>query len=195
MKGITEKQRNILTFIGEFVERENMAPSVYEIADFIGIKTSTIFAHLRALQRKGALTRTSQARSIKLTETPQPKANDQHLIVMPLEDISGALGEMMIDRQRLGTKGEFFAYKISDDAICNLGIFCGDVVIIRQSDVFNDGDIVAVKIGEETQILTAYSKPQGKIELRPANPDFTTQTYIKSQITIRGVIVALQREY
>ena len=56
MKKLTEKQQNILTFIGDFEEREHMAPTVYEIADHAGIKTSTVFAHVRSLQRKGKLT-------------------------------------------------------------------------------------------------------------------------------------------
>ena len=63
MKTLTEKQRNILEFIEEFLDREGMAPTVYEIADHFGIKTSTVFAHLRALQRKKQLSRSSKARS------------------------------------------------------------------------------------------------------------------------------------
>ena len=61
MKTLTEKQKNILDFIEDFLEREGMAPTVYEIADNFDIKTSTVFAHLRALQRKKQLSRSSKA--------------------------------------------------------------------------------------------------------------------------------------
>ena len=44
MKSLTEKQKNILEFIEEFLDREGMAPTVYEIADNFQIKTSTVFA-------------------------------------------------------------------------------------------------------------------------------------------------------
>ena len=66
MKSLTEKQKNILEFIEEFLDREGMAPTVYEIADNFQIKTSTVFAHLRALQKKKQLSRSSKARSISL---------------------------------------------------------------------------------------------------------------------------------
>ena len=66
MKTLTEKQKNILEFIEEFLDKEGMAPTVYEIADRFDIKTSTVFAHLRALQRKKQLSRTSKARSISI---------------------------------------------------------------------------------------------------------------------------------
>ena len=67
MKTLTEKQKNILEFIEEFLDKEGMAPTVYEIADQFDIKTSTVFAHLRALQRKKQLSRTSKARSISIS--------------------------------------------------------------------------------------------------------------------------------
>ena len=64
MKNLTEKQKSIIDFIDDFIDRENMAPTVYEIADHFGIKTSTVFAHLKALQRKNQISRSSKARSI-----------------------------------------------------------------------------------------------------------------------------------
>ncbi len=66
MKGVTQKQQNILDFIVEFKNSEGMSPTVYEIADRFSIKTSTVFAHLRAMKRKELITRTSKARSIKV---------------------------------------------------------------------------------------------------------------------------------
>ena len=66
MKKLTEKQGKILDFIMEFRKKHDMAPTVYEIAESFAIKTSTVFAHLRALQKKKFIVRTSKARSIIL---------------------------------------------------------------------------------------------------------------------------------
>ena len=66
MKKLTVKQRRILEFIIEFSRMEEMAPSVYEIADELSIKTSTVFAHLFALQKKGYISRSRKARSIRI---------------------------------------------------------------------------------------------------------------------------------
>ena len=64
MKSLTEKQKNMLDFIDDFQDKSGMAPTVYEIADHFGVKTSTVFAHLKALQRKNHISRSSKARSI-----------------------------------------------------------------------------------------------------------------------------------
>jgi len=64
MKKLTEKQVAILGMITEGY-LNGKTPTVYEIADQFKVKTSTVFAHIRALQRKGKLTRTSEARSIE----------------------------------------------------------------------------------------------------------------------------------
>jgi|GEM_PF-3451771 len=64
MKKLTQKQIEMLDAIHAGYFQGNV-PTVYELADRFHIKTSTIFAHLRALQRKGKLTRTGKARSLE----------------------------------------------------------------------------------------------------------------------------------
>ena len=128
MKKLTEKQQNILSFIGDFEEREHMAPIVYEIADHVGIKPPTVFAHIRSLQKKGKLTRTSQARSIKLADAPQRRAAACRTAVFPLEDVSEPSGELIVDRKLLGSDNyDFFALRVPDDSMRDFGIFIGDV--------------------------------------------------------------------
>ena len=84
MRELTEKQKNILQFIEEFSEKEGMAPTVYEIGEKFNIKTSTVFAHLKALQRKNQLTRSSKARSIALRNGRKPVPHMSFLTAIPL---------------------------------------------------------------------------------------------------------------
>ena len=193
---ITVKQQQILTFIREFEKREHMAPTVYEIAEHIGITTPTVFVHIRSLKRKGKLTRSAKARSIKLIDEPPPKVAVWHTVVFPSEDASEPTGELAGDRKLLGSGNhDFFALRVPDNSMSEFGIFIDDEVIIRQTDKFNPGDLVVVIINDKNQIRSAYLKPQGQIELRPANPEFKTQVFPANEITIRGVIAALQRKY
>lgn len=64
MKKLTVKQFLVAEFIVNFLEKEKFAPSVYEISDHFMIKTSTVFSHLKALQKKGYIIRSRKARSI-----------------------------------------------------------------------------------------------------------------------------------
>lgn len=101
MKTLTEKQKNILEFIEEFLDREGMAPTVYEIAAHFDIKTSTVFAHLRALQRKKQLSRSSKARSISLINRP----NSRNKVPQ------GALLIPLLGRVNAGAPAESLEYK------------------------------------------------------------------------------------
>jgi repressor LexA len=85
MRGLTEKQREILDFIEDFSEMEGMAPTVYEIADQFDIKTSTVSAHLQALQKKDFLSRTNKARSLSINRrTPRKVRHMSFALPIPL---------------------------------------------------------------------------------------------------------------
>ncbi len=66
MKELTERQRAILSFIQDFMQKEAMPPTITEIAAHFQIKTSTVFTHIIALQKKSVLTRTAKARDLRL---------------------------------------------------------------------------------------------------------------------------------
>lgn len=196
MKKLTEKQQQVLTFIREFEKREHMVPTVYEIAEHIGITPPTVFVHIRSLKRKGKLTRSAKARSIKLIDEQPLRTVAWHTVIFPPEDASESIGKLAVDRQSPGSDNhEFFALRVPDNSMSEFGIFIGDEVIVRQTEAFNPGDFVVVIVDGKNQIRSAYLKPQDKIELRPANPEFKTQVFPASEITIRGVVAALQRKY
>jgi len=195
MKALTEKQQQILKFIAEFSIREEMAPTVYELAAHFNIKTSTVFAHLRALQRKGKLTRTSQARSIKLTDRANTLHSKFRGVTIKLEDASDKSGEYVISGQFCADIDICFAMKVSDDAMRDFGIFAGDVVLLGTKSNIRPGDLVAAEVKGKTLLRNAYPRSRNRLELRPGNPDFPAQTYCLDNVKIRGVVVGLQREY
>lgn len=206
MKGLTDKQRNMLDFIENFQDKEGMSPTVYEIADYFRIKTSTVFAHIRALQRKSFLVRSSKARSISLTK---PKRRPKHMSFvlpipllgrinagLPVESLEHKESEIFCDPALLGgtdTK-KIFALRIQGESMRDLGIMDGDIVIVKQEDSIKAGSIVVALVNSETTVKSYY--PHGsKIELRPANPDFKTQVYPSDHVQIQGQVIALQRKF
>lgn len=209
MKELTEKQKDILNYIEDFIEQETMAPTVYEIADHFGIKTSTVFAHLRSLQRKNWLTRSSKARSISLSK-PKRKSRFMSLSMSipllgrinaghPAEAGEYRESEIFVSQTLLERKGAStaFALRVSGESMRDLGIYDGDVVIVKQvapGDVKN-GDIVVALIGSENTVKSYYSVPGGKIELRPANSEFQPQIYPSGDVRIQGKVIGLHREY
>jgi repressor LexA len=207
MKGLTERQKEILKFIESFSEEQGMAPTVYEIADHLGVKTSTVFAHLQALSKKGFLTRSSKARSITLSKKVSIfKKSETPMVEVPLVGrVCAGLpadspeyreGTVLCDPAFLGGNIErLFALRVTGESMRDLGILDGDVVIARQTHNIRRGDIVVALVDNETTVKSYYPAPGAKVELRPANPDFESQFYPVEDVSIQGKVVSLQRQY
>jgi repressor LexA len=208
MKGLTEKQRKMLDFIEGFQEKESMSPTVYEIADHFDIKTSTVFAHIRALQRKGFLVRSSKARSISLTKPrKKPKQTLPAALTVPL------VGRIKDTERSMETKGDkegdlycdpaifkgedmkkIFALKVSGESMKDMGILDGDIVIVKQANDVEAGSVAVALVDGETTVKTYY--PKGDlVELHSANSEFEPRTYSADQVKLQGVVIGLQRKY
>ena len=210
MKTLTEKQKNILEFIEEFLDREGMAPTVYEIADHFNIKTSTVFAHLRALQRKKQLSRSSKARSISLMSRMRGARGVPHGALMipllgrvnagaPAESLEYKEGEICVTSAQVNDYplDQLFALRVQGESMRDLGIYDGDIVIVAQTgNKPRPGDIVVALVqGNEGTVKSFVPKTGGRIELRPANPAYLPQYYAADQVKIQGRVIALQRKY
>ena len=207
MKALTDKQKGILDYIEEFIEQEGMAPTVYEIADFFGIKTSTVFAHLRALQRKSHITRTSKARSITVKSSRSKPKHMSFMLPIPLlgrinagspaENLEFKEGEVYVNHSVVSKEDSenAFALKVQGQSMRDLGIYEDDIIIVKHSDNINPGDIVVALVQNETTVKSYFPLRGGRVELRPANSDFSTQVYPDAHVQIQGKVVGLQREY
>ena len=66
MRRMTTRQKEVLDFIGKYTEKNGRPPTIQEVADKFTIKSSTAFAHIKALITKGKLTKSRSPRSLKL---------------------------------------------------------------------------------------------------------------------------------
>lgn len=206
MKGLTTKQQEILDFIDEFQRRQGMAPTVYEIGDHFGIRSATAFAHLRALQRKGYVNRSSKARSLSLVGGTRGSTGSFTLSIPLLGHIAAGaplLAEEHVEKQIVfdpallprGAGGhKLFALRVFGDSMRDLGILDGDTVVAKQTGQANLGDVVIALVGNETTVKSLYLR-NNLVELRPANPAFKSQFHPPDKVFIQGVVIALLRTF
>jgi len=209
MIGLTGKQRRILEFIQHFIVTQGMPPTVYELADRFGIKTSTVHAHLLALQEKGAITRSSKARSIQVNVKlfPRQSKAGQMLAIPLIGRISAGL-PLLAEENRAGeiyfspkmirgniVANRMFALTVTGESMRDLGILDGDAVVVQQTDSLREGDIVVALVGDEATVKQFFRTAEGGVELRPANPEFKPQYYRPGEVLIQGRVVGLQRSY
>ena len=189
MKGLTQKQKNIIEFINEFMTTQEMAPTIYEIAEHFHIKTSTVFAHIRALQKKNYLTRSSKARSIRLSHPKKRTRFPAGIQSIPFHAIGEAIaaepGEktLVCDVARLldsPAKEDLYAVHVHGSDLNGSGIFDGDILIVKSNPetVGSEDIVVAEENGRE--ILK-----HAQDAIINGTPSDTPQ--------FKGVVVGLQR--
>lgn len=171
---LTERQRNILQFLKRYVSRRGYPPTLREIAQNFRIKwTQGIEKHLRALQKKGYIKRSSGARSIEIMGFSQGRSIP---VVGTIAGGKPILAEENIEKtfalsqDLLSGKDNYFL-KVEGDSMSKAGILDGDYVLIRPQSMAEKGEIVAASIGDEATVKYFFPE-KNRVVLKPANSDF-----------------------
>ena len=97
--------------------------------------------------------------------------------------------------QTMLRKGEHYALEVCGDSMIEAGINDGDIVVIRESTVASNGDIVVALVEDEEATLKRFRQTGSTIALEPANAALTTQIYRDDQVKVQGRLVGLIRTY
>jgi repressor LexA len=190
---LSERQRQILDFIGAYVERHEVSPTFKEIGDAVGLKAiSAVSYQVEQLQAKGFLSRrdrmprTIVAKPRRLRSIPpdldevlaNPDTDD--MVGLPLfESVAAglgvyanpeAVGTIRLPRDMVG-HGPVFAVRVVGDSMVGANIFDGDCLVIRQQHDAVNGDIVAALLGDEAVVKT-FRRTENHVWLMPENSSY-----------------------
>jgi SOS regulatory protein LexA len=194
-----DNQQRILDFIKNEVQKRGYPPSVREIGDAVGLKsTSTVHGHLVRLEKKGLLHRDSmKPRAMEITNDPT-FARQSNLMLPVLGRVTAGLpilaeenveDYISVSESMLGD-GEHFVLFVRGESMIDAGILDGDYVIVhKQADAYN-GDIVVALIEDDATVKRFY-KENGAFRLQPENP--TMAPIIVPEVTVLGKVVMLYR--
>jgi len=202
---LTPKQLKILKLIRDKRIVDGYSPTMQELADELGISKVTVFEHVEALIRKGALHREpNKARSLSISDDmvmPDEARPMSYPLVgriaagYPIEKFeqSDRLELESLFGPRIGQKGGTFALQVDGDSMRDEGILDGDYVIVERRETARNGErVVALLPNGETTLKTFY-REGGQIRLQPANPAF--DPIIVRDCKIQGVIIGVLRRY
>jgi repressor LexA len=182
---ISAQQQRILTVIRESIQRRGYAPTIREIGVAVELASpSSVAYHLKALERHGLLRRdahTPRAVDIRGAHAgTAPDGGDQPDVKVPVLGSIAAGAPILAEEHvedvlrlpsTLVGHGTLFALNVKGDSMIEAAICDGDIVVVRQQDVAENGDIVAAMIeGEAT--VKVYRSRDGRVELVPRNPRY-----------------------
>lgn len=173
---LTQRQKEILDFLREFIRDEGFPPSLREICARFGIKGPQNAAkHLDALEKKGFIRRkAASSRGLEVLGGPQAKSGVSLPIAgrvragspeLAIEDIAG---HVVLDEKFFKCK-DAFVLKVEGESMINAGIADGDFVVVRPQKDASPGDIVVALIDGEATVKT-FLRDGFVVVLKPENP-------------------------
>jgi len=114
---------------------------------------------------------------------------------VPIEAISHASNNVAVPATMLSGQGEHYALEVKGDSMIEAGINSGDVVIIRETQAADNGDIVVALVEDHEATLKRYFRNGKSIALEAANPAYETRVFPEDKVKVQGRLVGLIRTY
>ena len=195
---LTKRQKQVLDFITSYKERNQYAPSLEEIKGDLNIASiSTAHYHVRKLQESGYLQKEQhQPRAVspvKEKETVEVPIIGVIAAGQPIEAIETPDDTIVVTRNEIGKSGNHYALRVQGNSMIDEGIFDGDVVVLRQQQTADNGQIVVAIINENEATLKKIYREKDRFRLQPANP--TLFPIYTDEVEIRGIVVKIIRNF
>ena len=192
MPRTSNKAQLILEFVNAFVQENGFAPSVREIGEAVGLRsTASVSYHLQALQEKGLLQSPgAKGRKRAIVTALRPGQIPVIGVVtagLPILAVENQEGTICWD----GDPG-CFALRVRGDSMINAAILSGDLVVVRPQQHADDGQIVVARIGDEATVKRLRRR-NGEIWLMPENDNYEPIDGTEAEII--GLVKAVVREY
>lgn len=192
---LSKRQREVLEAIEAYWDKHGIAPSTGGLARELGISRTTVHEHFLALKSKGYLEhREGTARSWRpvrgrLTRIPIVGRVAAGAPIFAHENIEGWIG---IDAVPPGQR--LFALRVQGDSMIGAGILDGDLVVVRQQQTADDGDIVVALVDGEDATVKKLRRDGTQLRLAPMNPNHDPLVVDPERVRIQGKVVSLRRD-
>jgi repressor LexA len=205
---LTGRQREIWSFLVEYVDRHGYPPTVREIGEAVGLASpSTVHAHLANLERAGLLRRDpTKPRALELVGRAKDTAKSAESVVaelpkLPLLGQIAAGGPLLADQNvedeiavPENLRGDFLL-RVKGDSMIEAGILDGDVVVVRRAQDARDGEIVVALAGDDETADEAtvkrFFRESGRIRLQPENASL--EPIYAPHVQVLGKVVGVFR--
>ncbi|MFM8580316.1 MAG: transcriptional repressor LexA [Planctomycetaceae bacterium] len=192
---LTAKQRAIYEFIKHKILSRGYGPTVREIGAGFKIKSPNgVMCHLKALEKKGLITRESgMSRAIQLTEPLHPTALPLRGVIEAGFPVTVFEDQEQIDFSHLFEGEGQYCLRVRGNSMIEANIAPGDYVVVRKQRIAKDGEIVVALLNGEEATLKRFFREPNRIRLEPANS--TMHPIYSAHIDVLGVVTGVIRQY
>jgi repressor LexA len=212
-KRISEKQRRILEFVGEYLNDNGYPPSMREICSALSISsTSVVSYNLDRLEEAGYIDRDREvSRGLRLAEAGEARVMPREVLRLPLlgRIVAGKpvpvpssdfalMGDETIEisRDLLGDPEGLYALEVEGDSMVDALVNDGDIVIMHQQKRVENGEMAAVWLRGEGEVTLKHFYHEGsRVRLQPANPTMDP-IYVDDpgRVEVQGKVVMVIRK-
>ena len=200
MKGLTDRQQEILDLIKSNLEDNGLPPTRADIARTLGFKSpNAAEQHLRAIEKKGFISIIAGASRGIILNTEE----DLGIPVIGLVAAGGPiLAQENIEKRIpqaqniLSNKIDYYL-RVKGDSMVDVGIYENDLIGVNKNNPVKVGSIVIARIGEEVTVKTLESISSKQVVLKAENSEYSNIEINpeKDEIVFEGTCVGLLRDF
>ena len=200
MGKVSERRRRILQFIKDEVDEKGYPPSVREIGEAVGLKSSsTVHGHLLKLEEMGYIRRDpSKPRAIEVLDdisVPKLRAIDVPVVgrvtagapILAVENIE----EYFPIPKNFVNHEDVFILRIKGDSMIEAGIFDGDYVLVSQQETADNGEIVVALLDGEEATVKRFFHEGDRVRLQPESP--AMEPIYSNDVAVLGKVIGVFR--
>lgn len=180
MKSMTPRQKEVLEFIRSFVRENRYPPTIREISEAFGISVKGAHDHVRALEKKQVIRYDAKrSRTIEVLADSAEGVREEIREVPVIGSVAAGL-PILAEENYDGTvavaasslpAGACFAVRVRGDSMSGAGILDGDIAVIAQQPVAENGQIVVAMVDDAVTIKRFY-RERSRVQLKAENPDY-----------------------
>ena len=199
------KQKQILDFLKQYIDKYGYSPTLGEIAEAIGVSSlATVHEHIGTLAKKGVIKRFDGAiRGIEVLDQNISRALSG--IELPVLGFIAAGAPIMaytdpdatikVGPSMVSGKKRSYVLQVKGDSMIEEGILDGDYVIIEEQNTAADGDIVVALLENGLATLKRFFREPDRIRLEPANSSMEPIYAAFGDVQIQGKCSGVIRRF
>ncbi len=197
------RQRQIVDFIAQYLQKHGYAPTLKEIAECLGVSSlATVHEHLNALVKKRVIRKYEGAvRGIELIDKKIGQALEGVFLPImgyiaagrPIEPMTDPEAKLSVSPNMVSGKRRSFVLQVKGDSMIEDGILDGDYVVVEEQEDANDGQIVVALLENGLATLKRFYREATRVRLEPANASM--RPIYATSVRIQGRVVGVIRRF